>query len=65
VGARYSCLKRSSPSAEFARECGCAELGRLAGLWHDLGKRKFFFDRPNDVNKNMGGKHGDHSATDY
>ncbi len=25
-------------AAEMAREFGCEEWGRLAGLWHDLGK---------------------------
>ena len=26
----------------FADEFGCGEWGRLAGLWHDLGRNAFF-----------------------
>jgi len=32
-------------AAEFAAEFGCAGWGRLAGLWHDLGKYSDDFQR--------------------
>lgn len=51
---------------EFAAVFGCGEWGRLAGLWHDLGKysKKFqiYIRSVNDPNAHVGKNGGDHST---
>jgi CRISPR-associated endonuclease/helicase Cas3 len=32
-------------AASFAAEFGCGEWGRLAGLWHDLGRYSTFYNK--------------------
>ena len=54
-------------AGEFAAVFGCREWGRLAGLWHDLGKYSDEFQRyiraVNDPDVHVGKKGGDHSTT--
>lgn len=53
-------------SGEFAAVFGCGEWGRLAGLWHDLGKYTERFQKyirsVNDPNAHVGKNGGDHST---
>lgn len=53
-------------AAKFAAEFGCGEWGRLAGLWHDLGKSSDQFQRylrsVNDPDAHTGKSGGDHST---
>ncbi len=44
-------------AAQFASEFGCGEWGRLAGLWHDLGKYSDDFQRYIRAVKKKGGDH--------
>ncbi len=52
-------------AAEFAAEFGCGQWGRLAGLWHDLGKYSEQFQQyihsVNDPDVHVGRNGGDHS----
>jgi len=53
-------------AAEFAAAFGCQEWGRLAGLWHDLGKYSDKFQRyirsVNDPDAHVNKNGGDHST---
>jgi len=58
--------KTAELAAGFATEFGCKEWGRLAGLWHDLGKYSEKFQKyirsVNDPNAHIGKNGGDHST---
>lgn len=46
VHALYEHLRETAElAAAFSKEFGCAEWGRLAGVWHDLGKHSDEFQR--------------------
>lgn len=53
-------------AAKFSAEFKCSEWGRLAGLWHDLGKYSSRFQEyirsVNDPDAHVGMKGGDHSS---
>ncbi len=60
-------LRRTAELAgQFAAQFGCAEWGRLAGLWHDLGKYSERFQKyirsVHDPNAHVGKNGGDHST---
>jgi CRISPR-associated endonuclease/helicase Cas3 len=53
-------------AGDFAAVFGCGQWGRLAGLWHDLGKYSERFQKyirsVNDPNAHVGKNGGDHST---